>query len=171
MKKLLIFGGTTEGRELAQWCAAKGFAADVCVTTDYGAGLLGNNGTINILVGKRDSGEMETLMRSEDYAAAVDATHPYAAEATRNIRAACEASGTEYLRLLRERSELSGTVVSSLSEAVELLGGNGKVILSTLGSKELPALAEITDRRRRVWCLRREQRDTVPTSDLSPRTS
>lgn len=151
MKKLLIFGGTTEGRELVQWCAANGIAADVSVTTDYGARLLGNDRMINIFTGKLDSGEMETLIRSDNYSAVVDATHPYAAEATQNIRTACENTGILYYRLLREQSELSGTVVNSLAEAVELLNRSDKMILSTLGSKELPGLAEVRDCKRRVW--------------------
>ena len=39
--RVLIFGGTTEGRVLSQWCAENGISADVSVTTDYGARLLG----------------------------------------------------------------------------------------------------------------------------------
>lgn len=151
MKKLLIFGGTTEGRQLAEWCAANGIAADVSVTTDYGARLLGSDRLVNIFTGKLDRGEMETLIRAGDYAAVADATHPYAAEATQNIRAACGDAGARYYRLLREKSELSGTVVSSLDETVELLERSDKMILSTLGSKELPGLAGVRDCKRRVW--------------------
>ena len=151
MKKLLIFGGTTEGRELAEWCAANSISADVSVTTDYGARLLGNDKLINTFTGKLDSREMETLIRAGKYTAVTDATHPYAAEATRNIRAACDAVGARYYRLLREQSELSGTVVRSINEAVELLNRSDKVILSTLGSKELPELAGIKHCKQRVW--------------------
>ena len=151
MRKILIFGGTTEGRELAEWCAAGGIAADVSVTTDYGARLLGSDRLVNIFTGRLDSREMAVLIRSGGYAAVVDATHPYAAEATRNIREACGDTGARYLRLLREKSELSGTVVGSLAEAVELLDRSDSVVLSTLGSKELPALAEVRDCKRRVW--------------------
>jgi len=151
VKKILIFGGTTEGRELAEWCAKNNTAADVSVTTDYGARLLGANDLLNIFTGRLDSGEMESLIRAGCYSAVVDATHPYAAEATKNIRRACSGTGTAYYRLLRESSELSGTVVASTAEAAELLNRSDKKILSTLGSKELPELSEITDRKRRVW--------------------
>ena len=40
MSEVLIFGGTTEGRLLAEFCAAKGIRAAVSVTTGYGAELL-----------------------------------------------------------------------------------------------------------------------------------
>ena len=151
MIKLLIFGGTTEGRELAEWCGANGIAADVSVTTDYGARLLGSDSLINVFTGRLDSGEMETLIHAGNYAAVIDATHPYAGEATRNIKAACSGTGARYYRLLREKCELSGTVVRSLHEATKLLNSTDKTVLSTLGSKELPELANVNDRMRRVW--------------------
>ncbi len=34
--KLVIFGGTSEGRELALWAAENGFSVILCVATDYG---------------------------------------------------------------------------------------------------------------------------------------
>ena len=49
----------------------------------------------------------------------IDATHPYAAEVTENIRKACQTSGTEYLRLLRQASdpETGAVYVDSVEEA------------------------------------------------------
>ncbi len=150
MKKMLIFGGTTEGRELAEWCCANGISADVSVTTDYGARLLGKSDMLNVFTGKLDSCEMAKLICVGNYAAVIDATHPYAAEATLNIKKACDTAGMQYYRLLREQSELSGTVVNSLDEAVELLNRSDSVILSTLGSKELPGFAKVHDKSR-IW--------------------
>ena len=86
--KLLIFGGTTEGREIAEWCAANDIFADVSVTTDYGARLLGSSRSLNVFTGKLDCAEMKTLIGAGNYAAVIDATHPYATEATSNIRKA-----------------------------------------------------------------------------------
>ncbi|MBR5089738.1 MAG: precorrin-6A reductase [Ruminiclostridium sp.] len=148
--KLLIFGGTTEGRELSEWCAANGIFADVSVTTDYGARLLGNGEFLNVFTGKLACGEMKTLIGAGDYAAVIDATHPYATEATANIREACEASGVRYFRLLRSGSELHGVCVSEMSGLVDELNKTDKTILSTLGAKELPELAEVR-RPERVW--------------------
>ena len=39
MSEILIFGGTTEGRLLAEFCAAKGIRAAVSTATEYGAEL------------------------------------------------------------------------------------------------------------------------------------
>lgn len=150
MKKLLIFGGTTEGRELSEWCAGNGIYADVSVTTDYGARLLGNGELLNVFTGKLDRAEMKTLIVSENCDAVIDATHPYATEATANIKAACEAAGARYFRLLRSTSEPRGICVSDMRELIGILDKTDKVILSTLGSKELPELAKMTDLGR-VW--------------------
>ena len=151
MKKILIFGGTTEGRELAEWCAANGIHADVSVTTDYGARLLGSGEMLNVFTGKLDSAEMKTLINAGDYAAVIDATHPYATEATANISEACSYTGTRYFRLIREECELSGTCVNSLDELVTILNKTDKVILSTLGSKEFPAFTKVSNYKQRVW--------------------
>ena len=148
--KILIFGGTTEGRELSEWCAANGIYADVSVTTDYGARLLGSSELLNVFTGKLDCAEMKTLISAGDYAAVIDATHPYATEATANIREACEAAKMPYCRLLRGKSELSGICVSSIAELAGLLDRTDKTVLSTLGSKELPELARVHDTGR-IW--------------------
>lgn len=157
--KVLIFGGTTEGRELSQWCAENGISADVSVTTDYGARLLGCGEQLNIFTGKLDCAEMKTLISSGNYAAVIDATHPYAVEATENIKAACDALGASYYRLLRGGVEPVGICVSNMDELVKLLDLSAKNILSTLGSKELPELSKVRDRSR-IW-LR-----VLPTDDI-----
>ena len=36
---ILIFGGTTEGRDLASWLAGHGHTVTLCVATGYGAAL------------------------------------------------------------------------------------------------------------------------------------
>ena len=150
MKKLLIFGGTTEGRELSEWCAENCIHADVSVTTDYGARLLGSGEFLNVFTGKLDRAEMKTLIEAGGYAAVIDATHPYASEATANIHDASEETGTVYYRLLRKPAKLSGICANSMAELVEELNRTDSNILSTLGSKELAELAKVrnTDR---IW--------------------
>lgn len=152
MKKILIFGGSTEGRELAQWCAANEIYADVSVTTDYGARLLGSGERLNVFTGKLDCAEMKVLINAGDYAAVVDATHPYATEATANISEACAKTQTPYYRLLRGECEVSGTCVQNLDELVSLLNATDKVILSTLGSKEFAVMSKVNNCKKRVWC-------------------
>ena len=74
----------------------------------------------------------------------IDVTHPYAVEVTRNIRSACDRTGTPLLRVLRDAALAEGvgseegvTRVGSCREAAELLDGReGERALLTVGSKE-----------------------------------
>ena len=96
---VVIFSGTTEGRSFSRALAALGAAVTVCVATELGAEEQGCADGITVRTGRLDAEGMTALLRGA--ALCVDATHPYAAEATRNIRAAAAAAGVEYHRLLR----------------------------------------------------------------------
>lgn len=149
MNKILIFAGTTEGRELAEFCAENGIAADVSTATEYGSSLLPCG--IGILSGRMDAVGIETLLRSEKYAAVIDATHPYAKNATENIRAACQMQQVLYRRLLRKPLPVVGESVNSLDELTALLNRTDDSILCTLGSKSVPALTAVRHFRSRIW--------------------
>ena len=141
--KLVIFSGTTEGREFSRAAAALGAAVTVCVATDLGAEEQGSAPGVTVHAGRLDADEMEALLR--DATLCVDATHPYATEATHNIRAAAGMAGVEYHRLLRRASELpAGSVVlPGAGEAAAYLADKAGRILLTTGAKELPAFAAL----------------------------
>lgn len=152
MCKILIFGGTTEGRELAEFCEKNKIRADVSVATEYGAKLLSQSEYIKIFTGKLDCDQMRDFISSQNYTVIIDATHPYAVDATKNITAACKKTGTEYFRLLRENnSGAVGTIVADMTELIAYLNKSDKIILSTLGSKELPKFTAVKDFYERVW--------------------
>ena len=137
MNKVLLFGGTGEGRALAEWMVARDIPHTVCVATEYGETLLPAGAEAH--VGRMDSGEMEALMRAGGYSLAVDATHPYAVEVTEHIRAAAEAAGLPVLRLVRQPDggELCRRAKDMAGAADMLEQMPGHVLLTT-GSKELP---------------------------------
>ena len=137
--KILLFGGTGEGRELAEWMLSQGLDATVCVATEYGETLLPDGAQVH--VGRLDVGAMESLMAG-GYTLVIDATHPYAVEVTKNIRAAAQATGLPCLRLLRQSDREDGCQkAADMAAAADLLEGlPGKVLLTT-GSKELDAFA------------------------------
>ena len=146
--KLLIFGGTTEGRALAEFCAANGISALSSVATELGAELLPSG---QATVGRLDTEEMARLIEN-GFSLVVDATHPYAVEASANIRAACEKTGVRYYRVIREENLTEyGEAVSDMRELTELLNAFDGIILSTLGSKEAEALTAVNDYSKRVW--------------------
>ena len=141
--KAVIFSGTTEGRELSRAVAALGADVTVCVATDLGAEEQGRTPGITVRAGRLDADGMAALLQGA--ALCVDATHPYATEATRNIRAAAAAAGVEYHRLLRPASDLpAGSVVlETAAQAAQYLADKpGNVLLAT-GAKELTAFAAL----------------------------
>lgn len=144
--KLLIFGGTTEGRVLAEKAAALGAEVTVSVATPLGAEELSGLAGIHVLAGRMDQSAMEPLLAGFD--CCVDATHPYARLVTAAVRAACEATGVPLRRLLRQKSDAEGAVeVSGCAEAAEyLMDKSGNILLAT-GSKELRAFSILSRER------------------------
>ena len=149
MSRLLLFGGTTEGRILAEFCAESCIPVTVSVATPEGAALL-PEGT-DVLCGRLDAAQMRDVLAAGQYARVVDATHPYAAEVTQNLRTVCGELRIPYTRLLRESAGLRGTVVQDPDELISCLNAQEGTILSTLGSKSLTALTHVRDFRGRVW--------------------
>lgn len=138
---ILIFGGTLEGRLLARRLAELGGTVTVSVATDLGAEALAGIPGIRTRAGRLDAPAMEALLEGYDFC--VDATHPYAVEATANIRRACEAAGVPLRRLLRAEGRTEGDVLAAedCPQAAELLAERPGRILLTTGSKELSAFA------------------------------
>lgn len=154
MKKLLLFAGTTEGRELLGWLDGKA-EVTACVATEYGKEALPNLPGSEILKGRLDACGMERLLSGQAFCCAVDATHPYAVQVSQNIRAACRNTGVPCLRLLRAESGLempAGAVVCRSAEeaAVYAASKPGNVLLAT-GSKELGTFMRIASLRDRIF--------------------
>ena len=97
--KLMIFSGTTEGHDLCRFLSKNSVQADVFVATEYGAAVMEPMAGITVHEGRLDEQEMEKRLTSDTLL--IDATHPYAAAVTDNLRAACAKSGARYERLLR----------------------------------------------------------------------
>lgn len=179
---IFLFGGTTEGRKIAEaivevnreWtardaaaCAAHEsselpIAAEVYVTTAYGASLLPAGPGITVHVGRLDAEEMTALFMEARQTSAplrvIDATHPYAAVVSENILTACAAAGVRCIRVEREDSGAGGKPsasegaafhwVDSVEEAAAWLAGQSAHrpnILITTGSKELAPYTQIPD--------------------------
>ena len=144
---VVVFSGTTEGRSFSRALAALGAAVTVCVATELGAEEQGCADGITVRTGRLDAEGMTALLRGA--ALCVDATHPYAAEATRNIRAAAAAAGVEYHRLLRAPSPLpeGALVFSGAAEAAQELARTEGNVLLTTGAKELGAFSPIAPER------------------------
>ena len=59
MKKILVFGGTTEGRLTAQFLAENEIACDVCVATEYGEEVLAESEFVHVKTGRLSEAAMK----------------------------------------------------------------------------------------------------------------
>lgn len=152
MDNVLIFAGTTEGRELVEAICAGGKGTHqffVSVATEYGKTLLpeGVPG-IKLLAGCLETEEMEQVMRKSEITVVIDATHPYASEVSKNIKKASGRLDIPYHRLCRAPGMIGSdaVVVKNTSEAAAYLEKKAGPILLTIGSKELSAFKELKER-------------------------
>ena len=117
--KVLIFGGTTEGRKLSEALSGAGYDVTLSVATEFGRNMAARNNSgigINshfisssstngnkmaILANRLDKYEIIDLLRQNTFDYVIDATHPYAVLATLNIKSACKVAGFIYIRLKR----------------------------------------------------------------------
>ena len=68
MKRVLIYGGTTEGRRLAEKLAEAGIPSLVLVATEYGEQMMApgeKSGRIQVLQGRLTAAEMTALYERE----------------------------------------------------------------------------------------------------------
>lgn len=141
--RIVIFSGTTEGRLLSGELAKLGAEVLVSVATEYGKEEQGELPGVSVHSGRLDKDGMTALVAGADLC--VDATHPYAAEVSKNLRLACGVAGVPLKRLLREESPLPEgclTAENAAGAAALLQHTEGNILLTT-GAKELPAFAPL----------------------------
>ena len=88
MSKILIFGGTTEGRELATVCDKLKLPTILCVATEYGKEVLPQFHYVKVSEKRLNTDEIANLIEENRITCVIDATHPYAYEISKNILAA-----------------------------------------------------------------------------------
>lgn len=135
--RAVVFSGTSDGRYIAEYLNSKKINTTVCVASEYGSNIMPPMPFVKVHWGRLDVRAMHDFVCGADFV--IDATHPYATEVTKNIRAACGAAGVEYVRLLRDKGSVSGnvTTVPSIDAAVDYLADKDGMIFVSTGSKEL----------------------------------
>lgn len=153
MSKICIFGGTTEGRKLAEFLSGQPCDVMVCVATDYGQTLLPEAEHVSVSARRLPVGEIVSLLTEHRFDLVIDATHPYAQSITKSIARACRETETLRWRLLRGASGVSSehTYVETVSDAAAFLAGTEGNILLTTGSKELAKFSQLPGFSERVW--------------------
>lgn len=165
--RVVIFGGTTEGRQLYEYCRKRGLAVSVYVATEYGSRILEPDGWDpgresggagipgQIRCGRLEPEEMKQAIAQEQARLVLDATHPFARKATEHIRAACAQLGIPYRRVCRaapeEEDVPEGIYFDSIEEAVSFLEGKDGNVLATTGSRDLDGYRRLAGYRERLY--------------------
>lgn len=153
MFRILIFGGTTEGRELAEFCHNNCISAAVCVTTEFGKELISTYDSLEIYTGKKDYGQVINMLKKEKFSLVLDATHPFAERATENLKKACRDTNVKLFRIVRANEKIDYEKVKyfdsivGAAEYADMTIGN---ILVTTGSKNLADYAVIKNFSERI---------------------
>lgn len=141
---ILVLAGTSDARELALRMKAAGYSLLTTVVTENAALELENSG-LNVRVGRLTAQEMVRLIGNRKITAVVDASHPFAEEASRNAIQASEQAGVPYIRYERESQSYDYeklTIVEGYEAAAELAAKKQGVIMLTTGSKTLQIFTE-----------------------------
>ena len=153
MEKVIVFAGTTEGYELCRFLSEHQISVCACAATEYGGKALTETPYLHIHTGRLNREEMEAFFQKEEPELVLDATHPYAAEVTENIKSACEKTGFFYQRVLREQGKQAeqAVYVESTEDAAEFLNTTEGNVLLTTGSKELKKFLGVKDYKERLY--------------------
>lgn len=142
---IFMLAGTSDARNLALELQSADYAVTATVVTDSAASSLTEVG-IPHLVGRLTAEEMATIMKDQGYRLVVDASHPFAEEASKNAMAAAEQANVPYIRYERAHWHYAHpliTVVKDYEEAAQLAAEKRGVIMLTTGSKTLATFTKV----------------------------
>jgi precorrin-6A/cobalt-precorrin-6A reductase len=143
MHRVLLLGGTTEAARMARACADAGVDA---VYSYAGRTVAPLAPPLPVRVGGFGGVDgLAAYLLAENITHVVDATHPFAAEMSRNAVAACAEAGVALIALEREpwraRKGDRWTHVPDLAGAVAALGTAPRRVFLAIGRQHLAAFA------------------------------
>ncbi|WP_100331257.1 precorrin-6A reductase [Bacillus xiapuensis] len=142
---ILFFAGTSDARELAVYLQNQGHKLIASVVTENALKELRQAG-IDAVAGRLDAGQIRNFIADRHIAAIVDASHPFAEEASKNAMAAAKEENIPYIRFERKEQHFEEspliTYVSTYQEAAEEASKRKGTIMLTTGSKTLAVFTE-----------------------------
>jgi precorrin-6A/cobalt-precorrin-6A reductase len=138
--RILILGGTREGRELAAGLIAEGHDVITSLAGITSAPVL-PDGTVR-RGGFGGSEGLAQYLRTQAISTLIDATHPFAAQMSRNAQLAAQATGVRLLRLERPPwvpQEGDNWISMRSATAAAMSLPEGARVLLTIGRKEAGA--------------------------------
>lgn len=142
---IFMLAGTSDARDLALALQSAGHAVTATVVTESAASSLADVGLPH-LIGRLTAEQMATIILDQGYQLIVDASHPFAEEASKNAMAAAEQAQVPYIRYERAHEHYAHpliTVVKDYEEAAKLAAEKRGVIMLTTGSKTLATFTKV----------------------------
>lgn len=147
-----IFGGTTEGRLLAEFLSNCDIKVDLYIATDYGEQFVKELNNVNIHQKRLDKEHMIELFSLNIFDCVVDATHPFAKIVSQNAKGAAEQCNIEYYRIIRETDKNEDSIYfDSVEDILGYLNNTEGNILLTTGSKDLDKFINIKNYEERIF--------------------
>jgi precorrin-6A/cobalt-precorrin-6A reductase len=148
--------GTEEGREIVERLNDRGEGVVTTVATEYGHEIYEKIGLGHLCIqGRLDTTGLSELVRDKNIKTLIDATHPYAAQASLNAIKVSEECGIKYIRIQRPSSVSDESAVkkhdsvhfvNNMDEAVEWCRkSDRKNILLTTGFSSVEKFAKLKD--------------------------
>jgi precorrin-6A/cobalt-precorrin-6A reductase len=141
---ILFLAGTSDARALALEIKQAGFELLATVVTKNAAHELREHG-IKVHVGRLTDQEMARFIEQYEAQAVVDASHPFAEEASKNAIQGARRTNVPYIRYERESQQFENAgliTVDTYEQAAEAAAEKKGVIMLTTGSKTLQVFSE-----------------------------
>ena len=147
---IFVLAGTQDGREIARLLLEQGHDVAASVVSSYGGELLAHACGQKCLINDKplDEDGLKDYLQEHHIRLLVDASHPYAANVSRNAIKVCGELNLPYIRYERDLSQLDYdkiTLVHSYEEAAKAAAGLGKKIFLTTGSRNLDKFVHSPD--------------------------
>ncbi|NNU95540.1 precorrin-6A reductase [Anoxybacillus sp. EFIL] len=142
---IMMLSGTSDARQLALAIRDAGYDVFATVVTEHAAEQMAHVG-LHAHVGRLTACEMVQLIQQHRVTAIVDASHPFAEEASRQAMKAAEEANVPYIRYERKESVITYdrvTFVDSYEAAAQYAANKKGVVMLTTGSKTLPIFADM----------------------------
>lgn len=138
--RIMVIAGTGDARDILRSMAPMDVEIVATVTTRFGKELLESCPGIEVHEGKLDGAGMKDFIRKRGISCMVDASHPFAREASENAIRSCEESGIAYIRFERKSTAMEGERVlrvKNFEEAAEAAAKCKGNIFLTTGSNHI----------------------------------
>lgn len=145
---ILVMSGTEDGKEIVKRLHKRGVELMTSVATEYGRSIFEGIGLGNICIqGRLDKVNLGALIDDKHIDTVIDATHPYAVNASLNAIEVCKEKKIRYIRYQRNETPIPESPlihrVPYINNAVDKCKELGTRIMLTTGFNNLKDFARL----------------------------